>query len=48
MTKEEWIRLKDLLFKEFESFQQDFEATTKGKTFKIRKLADRNVGFVLR
>lgn len=47
MTKEEWIRLNDLLIKNYASFQQDYIDSTKGKTSKIKKLANRNMGFAL-
>lgn len=47
MTKQEWIRLNDLLLKDYANFQRDHVGSTKGRTSKIRKLAARNAGFAL-
>lgn len=47
MTKEKWIRLNELLIKNFTQFQQDYIESTKGQTFKKRKLAARNAGFAI-
>lgn len=47
MIKEEWIRLNDLLVKDYADFQRDHADSTKGQTYKIRTLAARNAGFAL-
>ncbi len=47
MTKGEWIRLNDLLLKDYANFQRDHVDSAKGRTSKIRKLAARNAGFAL-
>ena len=48
MREIEWIRLNELLVKDYEKFKQDHLNMTVGRTSKIRKLAARNVGFALR
>lgn len=45
MTKEEWIRLNELLIKNYNQFQNDYIDSNNGKTPKKRSLAARNAGF---
>lgn len=47
MTKEQWIRVNELLVKDYDQFQQDYKESDKGKTPKKRRLAARNAGFAI-